>query len=229
MAEKSIAEKSASEALTVRSLGLKDYVELWQAMREFTNTRTDATADEIWLVEHPPVFTQGQAGKPEHVLAPGTIPLVATDRGGQVTYHGPGQLVIYPLLDLRRLKLGVRDLVSLLENTVVELLAGYGIDSAPQAKAPGVYVGERKIASLGLRVRRGCSFHGIAINVNMDLEPFSRINPCGYNGLQMTQLIDLLPDAPTVHGVAEQFVECFAAGLRRHAERALAVTQAEPI
>lgn len=222
-AGQSVVDSAPGSAITVRKLGLTDYRDSWQAMREFTDSRTEATVDQLWLVEHLPVFTQGQAGKPEHVLAPGAIPLVATDRGGQVTYHGPGQLVVYPLLDLRRLKLGVRDLVSLLEATVVALLADYGIDSAPRADAPGVYVGERKIASLGLRVRRGCSFHGIALNVAMDLEPFSRINPCGYNGLQMTQLKDLLRNAPPVHEVGERFVEHFAADLGRHTGRPPAV------
>lgn len=209
-----VTEASSPRPLLIRNLGLRDYQTVWQAMRAFTDTRAESHGDELWLVEHPPVFTQGQAGKPEHILAAGDIPLVATDRGGQVTYHGPGQLVAYPLLDLRRLKLGVRDLVSHLENTVVEMLAEYGINAAARPEAPGVYVEARKIASLGLRVRRGCSFHGVAINVDMDLEPFLRINPCGYNDLQMTQMRDLLDSAPSVAKVSEDFVRNFAAALQ---------------
>lgn len=176
----------------VRQLGLADYLETWQAMRDFTDQRSAQTVDEIWLVEHHPVFTQGQAGRAEHVLAAGDIPLVQTDRGGQVTYHGPGQLVVYPLLALKRLGLGVRDWVTCIERTVAATLAEYGVESYPKADAPGVYVGGRKIASLGLRVRRGSSYHGVAINLDMDLSPFARINPCGYEGLMMTQLVDEL-------------------------------------
>ena len=179
-------------------------------MSDFTNQRTPETPDQLWLVEHPPVFTQGQAGKPEHLLVPGDIPVVQSDRGGQVTYHGPGQLVAYPLLDLRRLKMGVRDLVTALEQTLVATLADYGIDSAPKPDAPGVYVEGRKIASLGLRVRKGCSFHGLALNVDMDLSPFSRINPCGYQGLAMTQIADLLPEPPALEEVEARLVAHFA-------------------
>lgn len=179
-------------------------------MSDFTNQRTPDTADQLWLVEHPPVFTQGQAGKAEHLLLPGDIPVVQTDRGGQVTYHGPGQLVAYPLLDLRRLKIGVRDLVTAIEQTIVTTLAHYGIESAPKPDAPGVYVDGNKIASLGLRVRRGCSFHGLALNVAMDLSPFLRINPCGYQGLAMTQMGDLLPDPPSLAEVQAQLVADFA-------------------
>lgn len=212
-----VADAAATAShILVRDLGLRDYHSVWQAMREFTDTRTVNSQDELWLVQHSPVFTQGQAGRPEHVLAPGDIPLVATDRGGQVTYHGPGQLVVYPLLDLRRLKIGVRELVTQLETAVVGLLASYGIDSAARPDAPGVYVDACKIASLGLRVRRGCSFHGIAINVDMDLEPFSRINPCGYNGLQMTQLRDLVQDRPQLREVAAEFLRHFAGPLQLH-------------
>lgn len=174
-------------------LGIEPYEKAWQQMRAFTDERGPDTPDEIWLVQHQPVFTQGQAGRAEHLLSPGDIPVIKTDRGGQVTYHGPGQLVVYPLLDLRRLGLGVRDLVTLLEQTVVEFLHQWGIDSAARPDAPGVYVAGKKIASLGLRVRRGCCFHGLSLNVNMDLAPFLRINPCGYNGLQMTQLADFIP------------------------------------
>ena len=196
--------------VVVRQLGLQDYRPVWQSMTDFTNQRTPETPDELWLVEHPPVFTQGQAGKPEHLLLPGDIPVIQTDRGGQVTYHGPGQLVAYPLLDLRRLKLGVRDLVSAIEQTIVATLAVYGIEAYPKPDAPGVYVAGDKIASLGLRVRRGCSFHGLALNVDMDLEPFQRINPCGYEGLAMTQMRDLLPEPPVLAEVQDQLVMQFA-------------------
>ncbi len=180
--------------LIVRTLGLQPYEPVWQRMQAFTNQRQADTPDEIWLLQHHPVFTQGQAGKAEHLLNPGEIPVVKTDRGGQVTYHGPGQLMAYLLLDLRRKKLGVRDVVSLMEEAVIALLADYGQVAVARADAPGVYVDGCKIASLGLRVRRGCSFHGLALNVDMDLQPFARINPCGYAGLQMTQLRDLCPD-----------------------------------
>jgi lipoyl(octanoyl) transferase len=157
-------------------------------MHDFTDSRDETTPDEIWLVEHLPVFTQGQAGKAEHLLTTGDIPVIQSDRGGQVTYHGPGQQVMYVLLNLKRRKLGVRELVTLLEQTVVNTLAEYGIDAHPRADAPGVYVGEMKICSLGLRIRKGCSFHGLALNINMDLAPFLRINPCGYAGMEMTQM-----------------------------------------
>ncbi|CBK85704.1 lipoate-protein ligase B [Enterobacter hormaechei] len=157
-------------------------------MHDFTDMRDDTTPDEIWLVEHLPVFTQGQAGKAEHLLMTGDIPVIQSDRGGQVTYHGPGQQVMYVLLNLKRRKLGVRELVTLLEQTVVNTLAEYGIDAHPRADAPGVYVGKMKICSLGLRIRKGCSFHGLALNINMDLTPFQRINPCGYAGMEMTQM-----------------------------------------
>ena len=179
-------------------------------MTDFTNQRAPETVDQLWLVEHPPVFTQGQAGKAEHLLFPGDIPVVQTDRGGQVTYHGPGQLVAYPLLDLRRLKIGVRELVTAIEQTIVATLAQYGIDSAAKPDAPGVYVNGDKIASLGLRVRRGCSFHGLALNVAMDLAPFQRINPCGYQGLAMTQMRDLVSNPPDLAQVQEQLVTEFA-------------------
>ena len=174
--------------LGVRDLGLANYEPTWHAMKRFTDGRTCETADEVWLVQHPPVFTQGQSGKPEHLLLPGDIPVVQVDRGGQVTYHGPGQLVAYLLLDVRRLGFGVRELVTRIERSLIDLLAGYGVDAAAKADAPGVYVDGAKIASLGLRIRNGCSFHGLALNVDMDLDPFKRINPCGYAGLAMTQL-----------------------------------------
>ena len=172
----------------IKHLGLVEYIPTWRAMEEFTLARGPETPDEIWFLEHPPVFTLGLAGKMEHVLAPGDIPVVRIDRGGQVTYHGPGQLVVYPLLDLKRQKLGVRELVEGLENAVIDTLALYDIHARGRRDAPGVYVGEQKICSIGIRVRRGCTYHGIAFNVHTDLEPFDRINPCGYEGLEMTQV-----------------------------------------
>lgn len=190
--------------LLVRHLGLADYLPTLEAMRRLTDERDEQTADEIWLLQHPRVFTQGQAGKPEHLLAPGDIPVVQVERGGQVTYHGPGQLVAYLMLDLRRLDLGVRELVSAMELSLVDVLAGYGIEAAPKAEAPGVYVKDDKIASLGLRVRRGCSFHGLALNVDMDMTPFQRINPCGYAGLKMVQMKDLLATTPVFDEVAQR-------------------------
>lgn len=190
--------------LVVRHLGLADYLPTLEAMRRFTAERDGSTPDEIWLLQHPRVFTQGQAGKAEHLLAPGDIPVIQVERGGQVTYHGPGQLVAYLMLDLRRKKLGVRELVTAMEQALVDVLAGYGIEAAPKADAPGVYVAGDKIASLGLRVRNGCSFHGLALNVDMDMAPFQRINPCGYAGLKMVQLKDLLPTAPSLDEVAQR-------------------------
>ena len=178
--------------LGFRELGLVDYEPTWQAMQRFTNARDADTADEIWLLQHPPVFTQGQAGKPEHLLLPGDIPVVQVDRGGQVTYHGPGQLVAYLLLDVRRSGIGVRELVSRIERSLVATLGSYGVTANAKPDAPGVYVDGAKIASLGLRIRNGRSFHGLALNVDMDLAPFRRINPCGYAGMAMTQLTDLV-------------------------------------
>lgn len=198
-----------SERLKVQDLGLRGYREVWRAMSDFTDRRLPADRDQLWLVEHPPVFTQGQAGKPEHLLLPGDIPVVQTDRGGQVTYHGPGQLVAYPLVDLRRRGLGVRDMVTALEKTLVTLLEGYDIQAYAKPDAPGVYVEAAKIASLGLRVRRGCSFHGLALNVAMDLEPFGRINPCGYAGLAMTQISNLVSDTPSMDEVKSRLVTTF--------------------
>lgn len=182
-----------SDSVIIRQLGLQPYDEVSKAMHRFTDRRNDACRDEIWLVQHPPVFTQGQAGKAEHLLMPGDIPVVQSDRGGQVTYHGPGQQIVYVLLNLRRRKLGVRQLVTLLEQTVIDTLAAVGITARARADAPGVYVGDDKICSLGLRIRQGCSFHGLALNIDMDLSPFLRINPCGYAGLRMTQVSDLRP------------------------------------
>ena len=189
-------------APVIKHLGLAAYEPTWRAMEKFTLERGPATPDEIWFLEHPPVFTLGMAGRLEHVLAPGDIPVVHIDRGGQVTYHGPGQLLVYPLLDLRRLKLGVRELVEALENSVIDTLEGYGIGARGRRDAPGVYVDARKVCSIGIRVRRGCSYHGIAFNVAMDLTPFQRINPCGYAGLEMTQ-VSALGGPASVRRVAE--------------------------
>ena len=178
-------------------------------MHSYTDQRDDQSRDEIWLVEHPPVFTQGQAGKAEHLLMPGDIPVVQSDRGGQVTYHGPGQQVMYVLIDVKRRKLGVRQLVTILEETVIATLAEFGVSARARADAPGVYVGEEKICSLGLRIRKGCSFHGLALNVAMDLSPFLRINPCGYAGMSMTQLKNFQPEV-TTEQVRAPLVSAFA-------------------
>jgi len=183
--------QNLASAITVRNLGLQDYEPLWRAMQRFTDTRTAETVDEIWFTEHPPVYTLGINASREHLLATGDIPVVQIDRGGQVTYHGPGMLMIYPLIDLKRLGLGVRDLVTALEQSVVDLAAGYGIAARARPDAPGVYAGDSKFASVGLRIRRGASYHGMALNVRVDLEPFMRINPCGYAGLEMTDLATL--------------------------------------
>ena len=177
--------------MQIHNLGLRPYQETWDAMRDYTASRNAASEDQIWLVQHPPVYTQGQAGKPEHLLAPGDIPVIQIDRGGQITYHGPGQTVMYLLLDIRRAGIGIRALVSLIEASVIGYLQEQGISAQARADAPGVYVDGKKIASLGLRVRSGCTYHGVALNVDMNLEPFSRINPCGLVGMQMTQLRDL--------------------------------------
>ena len=177
--------------MQIHNLGLRPYQEIWDAMRACTAARDADSADQIWLVQHPPVYTQGQAGKPEHLLAPGDIPVIQIDRGGQITYHGPGQTVMYLLLDLRRAGIGIRALVSLIEESVIGYLQELGLRAQSRIDAPGVYVDGKKIASLGLRVRGGCTYHGVALNVDMDLEPFSRINPCGLVGMQMTQLRDL--------------------------------------
>ncbi len=178
-------------APVVRRLGRVPYEPTWRRMQAFTDRRGPGDADELWFLEHPPVFTLGMNGSREHVLAPGDIPVIDIDRGGQVTYHGPGQLVVYPLMDLARARLNVRQLVVALEQAIIRCVARYGIEAASRCNAPGVYVGEKKLASLGLRIRRGCSYHGLALNVNMDLEPFSRINPCGFTGMEMTRLADL--------------------------------------
>jgi lipoyl(octanoyl) transferase len=177
-----------TDLLVVRSLGRQEYEPLWRAMQQFTDTRTQLTPDEIWFAEHPPVFTLGLNASRDHLLAPGGIPVIQIDRGGQVTYHGPGQLMIYPMIDLKRCRLGVRKLVTALEQTVVDTVAEFGIVANSRADAPGVYVEQRKIASVGLRVRRGASYHGMALNIDLDLEPFSRINPCGFRDLEVTDL-----------------------------------------
>ena len=177
--------------MVVRNLGLVAYEPTWRAMQAFNASRTESTADQIWLVEHPPVFTLGLAGRRDHVRAAGDIPVVATDRGGQVTYHGPGQAIAYVLLDLRRLGIGAKELVRRIEEAVIELLGHRGIAGARRAGMPGVYVGGAKIAAIGLRIARGCSYHGVALNAALDLEPFSRIDPCGYAGLASTRLVDL--------------------------------------
>lgn len=189
--------------ILLRNLGTVDYQETFDAMRRFTAERNDETDDEIWLLQHPPVFTQGRNGKPEHLLNPGDIPLTPTDRGGQVTYHGPGQLIVYLLIDLRRRQLGVKQFVSLIEQSVIDLLQEYGIKAARRDAAPGVYVNGDKIAALGLRIKRDGSYHGLSLNVDMDLEPFSRINPCGYTDLGVTSLKQLGVYA-TLESVAEK-------------------------
>lgn len=190
MSEPRILADSPLDGLIVRRLGVAPYESTFAAMRDFTEQRDASAPDEIWLLQHPPVFTLGLTGKREHLLSPGNTPIIETDRGGQVTYHGPGQVVLYPLLNLRRRNLGVRRLVTLLEQSVIALLASLQIPAQARPDAPGVYVNGRKIASLGLRVRRGCSYHGLSLNVAMDLSPFQRINPCGYAGLEVTQLRD---------------------------------------
>ncbi|WP_017346855.1 lipoyl(octanoyl) transferase LipB [Pantoea sp. A4] len=199
----------SADTLFIRQPGLRDWQTVSEAMHLYTDQRDEHSQDEVWLVEHPAVFTQGQAGKAEHLLMPGDIPVVQSDRGGQVTYHGPGQQVMYVLIDIRRHKTGVRELVTALEETVVKVLAEFSVDARARPDAPGVYVGDDKICSLGLRIRKGCSFHGLALNVNMDLAPFLRINPCGYAGLQMTQLKQFVP-AVTLSDVQPLLVKHFA-------------------
>ncbi|HLS98656.1 MAG: lipoyl(octanoyl) transferase LipB [Porticoccaceae bacterium] len=205
------------DCLRVRHLGRQPYGPVFAAMKAFTEARDGSTPDEFWLVEHDPVFTQGQAGKEEHLLMPGDIPVVQVDRGGQVTYHGPGQIVGYPMLDIRRRDIGVRELVSAIENAIVATLAACHIEAYPKPDAPGVYVrkgqGEAKIASLGIRIRRGCSYHGLSLNVDMDLAPFRRINPCGYQGLEMTRISDLATPAPAMAAVEAILLDRLVAAL----------------
>ncbi|GKW20780.1 octanoyltransferase [Pectobacterium araliae] len=196
------------DKIIVRQFGVQPYEPVSLAMHNFTDRRDDKTPDEIWLVQHPRVFTQGQAGKAEHILMPGDIPVIQSDRGGQVTYHGPGQQVMYVLIDLKRRKFGVRQLVTAIEDTVIGTLAHFQVEAHARPDAPGVYVGERKICSLGLRIRKGCSFHGLALNIAMDLSPFLRINPCGYAGMEMTQLSDLVPGV-TLDDTASVLVNTF--------------------
>jgi lipoyl(octanoyl) transferase len=200
----------AMPAVLQRELGLVAYEPTLQAMKDLTDSRNPEDPDQLWLLQHPRVFTQGQAGKAEHVLAPGDIPVIQVDRGGQVTYHGPGQWVLYLMLDLRRRGWGVRDLVDTIERSIVLLLAEYGIDAVPRPEAPGVYVGAAKIASRGLRVRRGCSYHGLSLNVDMDLEPFGRINPCGHRGLEVTSMARLLPGGVDLDTVGRRLLALVA-------------------
>jgi lipoyl(octanoyl) transferase len=205
----------------VRNLGLTDYEPVFAAMRAFTDARGPATADEIWFTEHHPVFTQGQAGRAEHVLAPGAIPVVRTDRGGQVTYHGPGQIVAYLMFDLRRRAMSVRDLVSGIERAVTGVLASCGIEGEAMKGAPGVYVAGRKIAALGLRVRRGCSYHGLSLNVDVELEPFGRINPCGFEHLEVTRIADFVPLARAVvrQRLCDALADVYGLSLNRSGSR----------
>jgi lipoyl(octanoyl) transferase len=194
--------------MNIRHLGIQNYNDVWLQMKEFTLNRTTDTPDELWILEHYPVYTQGQAGKPEHVLNPASIPIVQSDRGGQVTYHGPGQLVAYVLMDIGRKNLGIRTLVSQLEQVLLSVLAHYKVEGSIQCGAPGVYVKEQKIASIGLRVKNGCTYHGIALNVDMDLKPFSGINPCGFAKMEMTQISHFYPDI-TLDEVNQQFTQNF--------------------
>ena len=195
-----------------------DYEPTWRAMQRFTDERTADTLDEIWLVQHPPTYTQGQAGKPEHLLNPTDIPVVKIDRGGQITYHGPGQIVAYLLLDLRRWKINVRELVRLMEQAVIDLLAEYGVAAEGREDAPGVYVGNAKIAALGLKIRKSCSYHGLSFNVDMDLSPFDSINPCGYEGLRVTQAIEIGISVPWEE-LQAQLTQNLVHGLQRHLDK----------
>jgi lipoyl(octanoyl) transferase len=196
----------------IRFLGQEDYLTVWRAMQRFTDLRDENTLDEIWVVQHPPIFTLGQNGKTEHILSPGNIEVINVDRGGQVTYHGPGQLLAYTMVDLKRKKLNVRQMVSILENSIINLLENHSIQAKSMCKAPGVYISDKKISSIGLRVRRGATFHGLALNVAMDLEPFTRINPCGFEKLQMTQLIEH-DNSANVEAVSKELVGCLMSNL----------------
>lgn len=208
----------SSESINIQDLGLRDYQPVWLAMQQFTQQRKHDTEDELWLLEHPPVYTQGLSGKDHHLLRQTSIPVIKTDRGGQITYHGPGQLVVYPLIDLRRRGIGVRTMISYLENTVIDLLARYKIAACARKDAPGVYVEQQKIASLGLRVRRGACYHGISLNVDMDLQPFADINPCGYAEMQMTDIrtLGVHIDMATVK---QQFVSAFLSQVQQGGKR----------
>lgn len=194
--------------MNIRQLGMQNYSDVWLQMKEFTLKRNDQTKDELWLLEHFPVYTQGQAGKPEHILNSAAIPIVQSDRGGQVTYHGPGQLVAYVLMDIKRRNLGIRSLVSQLEQTLISVLTQYNISGSIQCGAPGVYVEKQKIASIGLRVKNGCTYHGISLNVNMDLQPFKGINPCGFAQMEMTQISHFYSDA-SLKEVNQHFLQNF--------------------
>ena len=205
-------------SIHIKSLGMVDYEPTWRAMQRFTAERTADTVDEIWLVQHPPTYTQGQAGKPEHLLHKTDITVVKIDRGGQITYHGPGQIVAYMLLDLHRWKINVRELVRLMEQAVVDLLAEYGVKAEGRVDAPGVYVGDAKIAALGLKIKKGCSYHGLSFNVDMDLSPFDNINPCGYEGLRVTQVIEFGITVPLEELQAE-LTQNLVHGLQKHLER----------
>jgi len=201
----------------VKSLGMVEYQPTWDAMKKFTAERGPETRDEIWLVQHPPVYTQGLAGKPEHLLYSTSIPVVKIDRGGQITYHGPGQIVAYLLLDMRRWKISVRKLVRLMEQAVIDLLAEYGVSAQGREDAPGVYVGEAKIAALGLKIKNGYCYHGLALNVDMDLAPFSNINPCGYAGMRVTQVCELGITVP-INELQAELAQNLIHGLQRHLE-----------
>ena len=205
----------------LHSLGLADYQSTWDAMKKFTAERTPETRDEIWLLQHPPTYTQGLAGKPEHLLNPTDIPVVKIDRGGQITYHGPGQIVAYLLLDMRRWKIGVRELVNVMENSVIDLLAEFGVKAANRVDAPGVYVNGAKIAALGLKIKHGYCYHGLSFNVDMDLSPFANINPCGYAGLQVTQAC-ALGITPSINELQAQLAQNLIHGLQRHLASAAA-------
>jgi lipoyl(octanoyl) transferase len=218
-------EQCGIKVVILKWLGRVDYEPTLQAMRAFTDTRDATTQDEIWFLEHSPVFTLGMNGKQEHLLGTGNIPVVNTERGGQVTYHGPGQLVVYPLLDLRRNSLGVRDLVTALEESIVATVKEWGITAVARRDAPGVYVDGRKLASVGLRIRRGCSYHGLAFNIQMDLEPFLRINPCGYAGLEVTQL-SKLGGAGDVFVVAQKLAPHLLRTLGIHSDATIVPAQA---
>jgi lipoyl(octanoyl) transferase len=204
---------SGNLPLIIRQLGVQDYSPVYRVMKNIVDRRDSSSADEIWLLQHNPVFTQGQAGKAEHIVAPGTIPVVQSDRGGQVTYHGPGQITAYLLIDLKRRKIGVRDLVSLIEQAVVSTLNHWGVKASPRRDAPGVYVENgKKIASLGLRIRKGHSYHGLNLNIAMDMTPWQRINPCGL-GVEMTQLADLVNPVPGIQQVSDKLSEYLGRGL----------------
>ena len=210
---------AVAETIVVKHLGRRDYEPVWREMQQFTDQRDQNTLDELWLVEHPPVFTQGLAGKAEHILAAGDIPVIQVDRGGQVTYHGPGQIVAYPMINLRRHGIGVKSLVFGIEQAIIDTVAHYGVEAARKDNAPGVYVDGAKIASLGLRIRKACSFHGLAFNIDMDLEPFMRINPCGFSGLEVIQLANLA-DGVNLATVEQQLIAAFCKQLNYTAQTA---------